>query len=205
MGAPHPIQKPMPPRIARLARDDRGYPIPWNVLRAADGTPFFTVNDDRKHWAALRGCLCPICGERLGQWKWFVGGPRSAFDPNGWYLDLHGHRECVGLALQTCPYLAAPKYLGRIDIADPSKLAGLAPILLDETQIPERPDGFVAVASSKVVTQRRDPLLPYVRPIKPLLEVQYWRFGKLLTDGEGEQIVRAVMGEDWQPPLGVVW
>jgi hypothetical protein len=71
----------MPERIARLPRDKRNYPIPWHVLKAADGTPFFTVNDDRKAWQALRESRCPVCGERLGRWRWFIGGPRSAFDP----------------------------------------------------------------------------------------------------------------------------
>ena len=135
----------MPARIARLPRDPRGYPIPWNVLRA-NGAAFFTVNDDRRHWIAIRRGLCPICGEALGRWKWFVGGPRSAFDPNGWYSDLPGHRECIEFSLQTCPYLAAPKYLGRIDIADWSKLPPEARILVDETQIPEQQEVFVAVA-----------------------------------------------------------
>jgi hypothetical protein len=37
--------------MARPPRDPRGYPIPWNVLRSS-GMAFFTVNDDRRHWAA---------------------------------------------------------------------------------------------------------------------------------------------------------
>src|SRR5262249_26747548 len=73
----------MPPRIARLPRDKRGYPIPWNIQRDANGLPLFTVNDDRKHYLAVRQGLCPICGETLGKWKWFIGGPRSAFHPDG--------------------------------------------------------------------------------------------------------------------------
>jgi len=43
----------MPTRIARLSRY-HGYPVPWNVLRGTDGTPFFTINDDRRHCRALR-------------------------------------------------------------------------------------------------------------------------------------------------------
>jgi hypothetical protein len=81
------------------------------VLRSS-GTAFFTVNDDGKHWVAIERGICPISGETLGKWKWFVGGPRSAFDENGWYSDLPGHRECIEFSLATCPYLAAPKYLG---------------------------------------------------------------------------------------------
>ena len=194
----------MPARIARLPRDPRGYPIPWNVLRA-NGTAFFTVNDDRRHWIAIRRSLCPICGEALGQWKWFVGGPRSAFDPNGWYSDLPGHRECIEFSLQTCPYLAAPKYLGRIDVPDWSKLPPEAKVLMDVTQIPERPDVFVAVAGHRIELKPNGPTLPYVRPQKPIAAVQYWLHGKRLSDPEGERIVRDVMGADWQPPMPEEW
>lgn len=79
-----------PYRIARLPKDPRGYPIPWNILRGPDGHPFFIVNDDQRHLRALVESRCPLCGERLGRWRVFVGGPLSAFDKNGWYLDLPG-------------------------------------------------------------------------------------------------------------------
>ena len=134
----------IPERISRLSKDKRGYPIPWNVLRNAEGEPFFTVNDDRRTWRALREQLCPICGERMGRWHWFVGGPLSAFAERGWYLDLPGHHDCIRYALATCPYLAMPKYLGRIDVVNPVKLPPEAQILLDETLITERPEIFVA-------------------------------------------------------------
>jgi len=105
-----------PPRLARRPRDARGYVIPWNVLIGVGGAPIFTVNDDQKQWTALTFELCPLCGEANGREMWFVGGPQSAFDPDGWYIDLPAHQECAEFALQTCPYLAAPRYEGRIDI-----------------------------------------------------------------------------------------
>src|SRR5262245_10413652 len=107
----------MPERIARLPRDSRGYPVPWNVLVNDDGYPILTVNDQSKTVEAIVSGLCPICGGRLGKWKWFAGGPLSAFDEHGVYIDLPCHRECIEYALQVCPYLALPKYLGRIDVA----------------------------------------------------------------------------------------
>jgi hypothetical protein len=59
---------------------------------------------------------------------------------------------------------------------------------------------FVAVASTRVEARSRGPLLPYVRPARPFLGIQYWRHGKRLSDAEGERIVRAAMGDDWTPP-----
>jgi hypothetical protein len=189
----------VPERIAKLPKDPRGYPIPWNVLRGDDGTPFFTVNDDRKHWQALRCGLCPICGERLGRWRWWVGGPRSAFDPAGCYLDLPGHHECIQFSLATCPYLAMPKYLGRVDVVHPEKLP-VAPIFLDETMIPERPEVFVAVAGDTIEARDRGVLLPYTRPARPHVDYEYWRHGKQITIGEAQPYLLAVLGEDWNEP-----
>jgi len=189
----------VPERIARLPRDPRGYPIPWNVLRTDDAT-FFTVNDDRKAFRALREGLCPICGERLGRWLWFVGGPRSAFDPGGCYMDLPGHRDCMEFALQVCPYLAAPKYMGRIDIVHPEKLPPQARVLLDETQIPERPEVMVAVACTRVEALDRGPLQPYLKPVAPFLDWTYWRHGKQISEAEAMPFLRAALGDEWQIP-----
>ena len=124
-----------PERIARLPHDKRGFPIPWNVLRGVDDAPIFTVNDERKSQQALTRELCPICGERLGRWKWWVGGPRAAFDEHGWYIDLPVHQECAHYALQTCPYLASPRYVEdhRVDVPDPSKLLPEHRVLVDQT------------------------------------------------------------------------
>jgi len=179
----------MPPRIAALERDRRGYPIPWNVLRAEDGSPLFTINDDRKAWRAVRDKICPICGVRLGRWCWFVGGPLSAFDPNGWFLDLPGHDTCIEYALATCPYLAAPRYLRPLNVIDPSKLPEAAKILLDETRIPERPGVFVMVAGSGIEYRDRGLLQPFVRPLRPLIEWRFWRHGKRITEDEARPFV----------------
>jgi hypothetical protein len=190
----------MPERLSLRPRDHRGYPIPWNVLTADDGSPFFTVNDDRRAWEAVRLLLCPLCGERLGRWRWFVGGPRSAFDPDGWYLDLPGHHDCMRFALQTCPYLSAPKYSGRIDVVDVEKLPPQARILIDETVLPDRPDLFVMVAGDKIEYQARGVLIPYTRPSRPYCGLEYWRTGQQVTESEALPALRAVFGQEWNPP-----
>lgn len=189
-----------PPRIARLPRDARGYPIPWNVLRGVDDTPIFTVNDDEKAWRAVREQLCPICGERLGKWRWFVGGPRSAFDENGWYLDLPMHHECMQFALATCPYLALPKYLGRIDVPNPAKLPPEHRVFLDETLITDRPEIFVAVAGDRVEAQERGMLQPYLRPMRPALAYEFWRHGQQIPPHRAMPILRGIFGAEWTIP-----
>jgi hypothetical protein len=191
----------MPERIAKLPRDSRGYPIPYNIVRGNDGTPMFTINDSRKHMECLLGNLCPLCGEVLGRWKWFVGGPLSAFHPKGAYIDLPGHSQCERFALQTCPYLAAPRYLGRVDVIHGEKLPP-STVLVDDTMIPERPEFFVAVASRHVEIQAdpESPLLPYVRPVRPLLGYEFWQHGKKIPTHRAMPILRGIFGADWELP-----
>ena len=182
----------MPPRIAKLPRDERGYPIPWNVLIDDNGVPAFTVNDTTKHMDAIVFGLCPLCGERLGKYRWFVGGPQSAFDPNGWYFDLPGHKECEEFALRVCPWLSARNYEHRVDLL-PRMQAKTSTILVDVTQDPNRPILFVAVCSDKMEVMLGSANLPYVRPKKPILGVQYWQHGKQLSDEEGKKITEEIM------------
>lgn len=188
----------MPERIARLPRDKRGFPIPWNVLQD-NGVPFFTVNDSEKHNLALRSRLCPICGDCLGRWKWFAGGPLSAFHEAGGYFDLPGHADCMRYALSTCPYLALPQYLGRIDVPNKSKLPKDISVLLDPTQIPERPDVFVAVASDHYELER-GAVQPVLRPLRPYMDYECWRHGKVVEIEDVLPLLRKALGPDWNPP-----
>jgi hypothetical protein len=65
---------------------------------------------------------------------------------------------------------------------------------MDETVIPQRPSLFVAVACTRIQFKRNGTLrLPYVRPVKPWLGVQYWQHGKRLSDEEGERLVQSIL------------
>jgi len=191
------IEIPKPPRVARRPVDSRGYPIPYISLMGNDGSPLFTINDDVKGWEAFLSDLCPICGERLGRWRWFVGGPGSAFDPNGWYLDLPMHIECCRYALQVCPYLALPRFLKRLDVIDPGKLPEDQWLFLDETIDPARPEVFVALGGDKVEVTRRDPLLPYQRPLRPLYGASYWRAGVEISAEEALPAIRRALRDPY--------
>jgi hypothetical protein len=189
---------PMPPRIAALPRDSRGYPIPWNVMRDDAGDPIFTVNDSVKHVQALTGSLCPICGQPHDGTIWFIGGPRSAFDPNGFFLDAPAHEDCLEYALQTCPYLGAPLYVspGNLIERNKSKVpAGTA--LVDHTQDPNRPEMFVMVESRGTLIYPRDSGL-WLRP-NGRLRTRFWRNGQQLAEIEGLRIVRDFYG--YEPEL----
>jgi hypothetical protein len=180
----------IPKRMQHLDRDSRGYPIPVTVYRDREGRPHFTINDQATHAQLLFYDRCGICGQRLLPVRWFVGGPLSAFDPNGAYLDLPMHRQCLHYALRVCPYLAMPAYNKRIDagtIREPEAQR----LFMDPTMIPDRPEVFVVVgARSQTVRTRDDPAAPWcIIPDRPYVTVEYWQHGKRLSVREGRQLV----------------
>lgn len=101
----------MPQRIAQLARDPRGYPIPANVLK--DGLNRgsvidFRVIDQEKVERLIERRCCALCGQPMGTRVAFVGGPRCM--ESRYFADAPMHRDCAIYALQMCPFLAAPSF-----------------------------------------------------------------------------------------------
>lgn len=182
----------VPARMAHLERDRRGYPIPAIVLRTSDGRPHFTINDDSKVLRAAQLNACGICGKRLHKsGGWFVGGPASAFHPQGAYLDGPVHHECGTFALETCPYLAAPKYAGRIDegtLTDAQRAE--VGVTVDTTMLPDRPDIFVFGRATQFTFARRGPASALMfHPRKPFVEIEYWQKSVQLPEAIAVPIV----------------
>jgi len=191
---------PMPPRIAKLPRDARGYPVPYIVMRDKTGKPLFAANDADLVHRCLKQKLCPTCGEKLGKEKWFIGGPNSAFHPNGAYIDSAEHYECATYSLQACPHLSRPdhqQYLSEKVIAKMQTRVDEAQLLIDPTMTPGRPDVFVLVMS---FGQQFKPAPigqnPYVVPLRPYHAVEFWQHGERLAFADGLEIVRKIRGLD---------
>ncbi len=185
----------IPWRMRDLDRAPRGYTIPFVVLRDTTGQAHFTVNDEAKRMQCFGRDLCGICGTALTRGRWFVGGPLSAFDPHGIYVDPPMHAECARFALQTCPYLAAPHY-GR-SIAGksytPEERAKMNTALVEYTMLPERPPLFVAIMAIRQ-TLHRNGLATYVAPARPYRFVEYWRHGQQVPEAQGRaEVAAAVM------------
>lgn len=182
---------PIPERMQVLDKDRRGYPIPANVLRKDDGTPIFTVNDERFTVMALDNTLCPICAQKLDRGGWFVGGPVSALAENGCYIDLPMHEDCAAYALQVCPYLAAPNYAKRLDdlqIKD-GDFGGNQLITVDNSMIPNRPPIFVMVLVKGFDVTQPTPLQRYLHPHRPFLDMRFWQNGvELDPETQGKEI-----------------
>lgn len=119
-----------------LAKDVRGYPIPFTVKFGPDGLPDFRVVDENRWLEAVTERRCGICGGRLHGHVAFVGGPRSM--RHSLFYDAAMHPGCARYAVQVCPFIAAPKFA--YSRAEPN-MPGVSIVTL-ETATTTRPDYF---------------------------------------------------------------
>jgi hypothetical protein len=89
----------------RFLGSDLGYPVPFIAYIDPEGVPHFPVTDQGKRAKAIRNDLCGICGTRLLRGRWFIGGPASAFDKGGVYVEPPFHRECAVYALSPLAHI----------------------------------------------------------------------------------------------------
>lgn len=97
---------PMPPPIARLPRNEVGYPIPWFVADLDDGTRDFRIASEERQIDAIRMRLCWVCGGHRGAYAAFVIGPMCAV--NRISAEPPAHRDCAIYSARVCPFLAVP-------------------------------------------------------------------------------------------------
>lgn len=171
------------------------------MLRDNDGKPHFTVNNHDAVLKVMEEDLCSICGAKHFRGRWFVGGPLSAFHEQGWYLDPPLHKECMEYALQVCPYLSAPRWLGLIEdrTIDYDRVPDTL-VTIDNSMIPDRPPLFVCVMATKQETVEISPVTRYVRPIREtIVSVEYWQHSKKLDPVEGKRLAMEVVDRPLPP------
>lgn len=174
---------PLPKRMQTLPKDARGFPIPHIVAYDSHGKPQFAVNDRHTALMALRDGLCGICGQPLPKYDiWMVGGPRSAFDPRGCYIDGPLHGGCARYALQVCPYLAVSlmKYRSMINVENLSGRFDGTTILVDPTVDPDHPILFAMVRIEQFAMTPNG----YLVPSRPYLDAEFWNGGEPMTRAE---------------------
>lgn len=80
-----------------------GFPVPFIQLWAGSKPDFRAVNSE--HCArCLRDKLCAICGRRLGEYCYFIGGPLSK--KNRLFVDPAMHKHCAEFASKVCPFVS---------------------------------------------------------------------------------------------------
>lgn len=200
---------PIPARMAGLERDKRGFPVPFIVARDKAGEPLFTINDSRLTEQCIAESRCGICGGELEYGDlWWVGGPMSAFHPQGVYIDGPMHLECSTYALRVCPHLAAPKYTKRIDGLPAMKNGTDFEVFKDHTVMPDRP--LVFVQGQSISYDVTWPLTPDRKLIprsgmdlapdgevkeRRWLHYEVWQHGALLGESEGLALIKQAFAE----------
>ncbi len=82
----------------------QGLPVPFTVLYVK-GVPDFRVIDHAKRSACVLQKLCAICGNALGEYAWFIGGPKS-IEASNLFMDPPQHEHCARFAIEICPFLS---------------------------------------------------------------------------------------------------
>lgn len=95
-----------PHRIKRLARDERGYPVPFFAMEV-HGKPDFRIADTDKWFRCVKESLCWVCGDKLGAYKTFPIGPMCAI--NRTTAEPPSHLDCARFSAQNCPFLSQPR------------------------------------------------------------------------------------------------
>jgi hypothetical protein len=161
-----------------------------SAARGRDGTPYFTITDHEARQRLIDEDRCHISGRKLLRGRWLIGGPTAAFHPHGAFLDGPMLDEASEYAARTCPYIAAPKYLRRIDdsLLRNRSDSGIAAVRFHEEVADDRPPLFVRLMTTgqKLVPSSNGDVL--IVPKRPYSRVEFWRHGQLLDFREGLQL-----------------
>jgi hypothetical protein len=89
-----------------------GLPVPFTQA-TIDDVPDFRVVDPRKVFRCLNESLCAMCGNRLEEFCFFIGGPLGK--ENRLFMDPWMHEDCARFASKACPFVSGNKmeYSGR--------------------------------------------------------------------------------------------
>lgn len=79
------------PQFLSHLRTYRGHPVPFTQMWI-DGKPDFRVVDPEKSIKCIHEKLCAICGVKLGEFCYFIGGPLSK--QNRLFVDPPMHEQC---------------------------------------------------------------------------------------------------------------
>ncbi len=193
---------PIPDRMSGLPIDPRGYPVPVNVTRDSNGKPNFATNDETVRQLLFKKDRCGICGGKLLRGRWSIGGPGSAFHPDGAFLDPPMHYECAQYAVQVCPYLAMPTFNKSVSKVPPREV-GLVKegIAYNPTVFANRPDLFLIVMYvGQKLTYYDSGFVKSLRPKRPFRTIEYWQEGRKLSEQEGR-----VASERYMIEQGAMW
>ena len=153
----------------------KGLPVPAMVQFDSLGVPDFKVIDMEKWGALMSARKCGICGQAMGNFVWFVGGPLCHL--NRLFTDLPMHHACAIFALRTCPYLALPRYkfIMKDVVIDGVEMN------INEHVTTKRPDAFGLFQSAGYQLAMLEGSPAVLLLSKPFKTVQWWRHGEAIA------------------------
>jgi hypothetical protein len=154
----------------------KGLVIPYIVM-VEDGKPFFKVNDSLIVHKCIKERLCSVCGGKLDNDKWLIGGPASAFHKQGVYADIPVHKERAVYSLTTCPYMAYTQYTAKGGVSEKLKKEFPDVAFYNPTMDSTRLQYFVVVKILDYLTSPNQ----LIHPLRPYFEIEYWKDGKQIT------------------------
>jgi hypothetical protein len=187
-----------PPRIQRLPKDERGYPVPRFVEWLKDGKPDFRYADFEFRARAFKTGLCWICGERLGQHRVFAIGPMCVI--NRTTSEPACHRDCAEFAASACPFLVRPRQKRNAKGLDES--AGAPGMMIS------RNPGCVCLYETKQASAFSDGAGGWLIRLGKPTRVDWWAEGRRATRAEIEASIDSgyplLEQEAWKDGPGAV-
>ena len=171
---------PMPPRIAALLQDHRGYPVPFFV-QWRNGEPLFPLLDPHKWRRCVKHNLCWLCGQPLGRNFAFVVGPMCTI--NRISSEPPMHLDCATYGLRVCPFLVNPA-MRRVPTARFGEVERPAGIM-DEGN-----PGVMALWTTRKFDIMRLPNGALVEMGEPI-DLSWWTRGALATAREAADAMQA--------------
>ncbi len=177
MSAPEHV---LPETLAARPHDRRrGIPIPY-VNEKDDHTADFAAIQSARVLTCARERLCGSCGQPLGWWLAFLGGPRTASERA--YLDPPMHPDCALASLTLCPHIArrehrrAPEHRISADT--------ITPELMTETKPDRWVMGICRDYEARIIAPRtpQSHVLFLAKPFKRIRSWSYTSDGRLTED-----------------------
>lgn len=91
------------PEFLKHLKTYAGFPVPF-AQKWFDGIPDFRVIDPEKIDECIKGKLCAVCGVRLGEYSFFIGGGMCM--ANHLFSDPAMHKQCAEFTSRACPFVS---------------------------------------------------------------------------------------------------
>jgi hypothetical protein len=166
----------IPEMMKDLAKDARGYPIPYISVINKDGTPDFKKNDDVKAIMVLAQRRCTICGKKLYKDIWMIGAAISVFRNMGAFIDSFVHEDCGRYSLQVCPFLSTTTYqLSGKESEFKEGVSNRSPFMV-----------FIKITDFEITAGKYS--YRYVFPTGPILCTEYWAEGERISEEQARML-----------------